>query len=556
MQSWIKEDREFLLWRQNLNVAIAEWKRVNEDTGALLTGAPLDEAKKKMADRFDDLNENEVYYINRCVAEEERRVREHEEREKRHAAERMVLQQQTEVLKKTSEKTIQRSRARAIVAFAVVLLGFAGIVWWQFNQATLRKTNDQLTQKAADATRDGDREAGEKNFDKAIEKYSQAVSFDSSHADAYNGRGRVYLETRQFDEALADFDKAITLKEDNADAYIGRGNVYWQKRDFANALAAYNRAIELKPDLSDAYINRGKVQAEQGNLNRALADYNRAIELARNDPFAFLWRGAAYSKLSDYDRALSDFDQALKLKADLPEAYIKRADALLKRGRAGDSARAVNDYNEGMLPKATYDPETYFNRGEALKNTGQVQLAKADFEKAVQLSQEKPEYSRVKEEASQRLRIINPKPTLTPPPPGPQQANPVINLQYRDQNDLLILARISAELKKQRIFKVAQPELKTQPTDGDVRYFHQEDAASATKVKEIVERTLKDNRIEKTLELKPLFKQGNRPPQGWIEVWLPSLPPPSKNSRRPAENNPYQSRPRAQSQSKEPYSKN
>jgi hypothetical protein len=41
LQSWIQEDREFLLWRQNLNVAIAEWKRVNEDNGALLTGAPL-----------------------------------------------------------------------------------------------------------------------------------------------------------------------------------------------------------------------------------------------------------------------------------------------------------------------------------------------------------------------------------------------------------------------------------------------------------------------------------------------------------------------------------
>src|SRR5215475_3691777 len=42
LQSWIQEDREFLLWRQNLNVAIAEWKRVNEDNGALLTGAPLE----------------------------------------------------------------------------------------------------------------------------------------------------------------------------------------------------------------------------------------------------------------------------------------------------------------------------------------------------------------------------------------------------------------------------------------------------------------------------------------------------------------------------------
>src|SRR5262245_13044609 len=164
LQSWIQEDREFLLWRQNLSVAIAEWKRVNEDSGALLTGAPLDEAKKKMADRFDDLNDNEVYYINRCVAEEERRIREHEEREKRHAAERMELQQQTEVLKKTSEKTIHRSRVRVILAYAVVVLGFAGIVWWQYRQMMRDKDNEAQLQKAIAATAEGDREAG-KNFD-------------------------------------------------------------------------------------------------------------------------------------------------------------------------------------------------------------------------------------------------------------------------------------------------------------------------------------------------------------------------------------------------------
>src|SRR5262245_36758781 len=245
MQSWIKEDREFLLWRQNLNVAIAEWKRVNEDTGAMLTGAPLDEAKKKMADRFDDLNENEIYYINRCVAEEERRIREHDERERRHAAERMELQQQTEVLKKTSEKTIHRSRVRVILAYAVVVLGFAGIVWWQYRQMMEERGEEARLQKAVAVTAEGDREAGQRNSDKAIEKYNEAIGVAPSYEGAYYSRGRAYLERKQFDEALADFNETIKLNASFAGAYVGRGDVYWQKRDFTNALADFNRAIEL-----------------------------------------------------------------------------------------------------------------------------------------------------------------------------------------------------------------------------------------------------------------------------------------------------------------------
>src|SRR5215475_1272068 len=73
LRSWIQEDREFLLWRQKLDIAIAEWKRLNEDNGALLGGAPLELAKRWQNGRPDDFNGSETDYINRSVAEEERR---------------------------------------------------------------------------------------------------------------------------------------------------------------------------------------------------------------------------------------------------------------------------------------------------------------------------------------------------------------------------------------------------------------------------------------------------------------------------------------------------
>jgi hypothetical protein len=91
-------------------------------------------------------------------------------------------------------------------------------------------------------------------------------------------------------------------------------------------------------------------------------------------------------------------------------------------------------------------------------------------------------------------------------------------------------------------------ELVTQPTTGDVRYFHQEDEGIATRIKDIVENTLKFSRIEKTLELKLMLKYSKSVRQGYIEVWLPSLPAPSLNNRRPFMNNPYQQKSRPQAQ--------
>jgi tetratricopeptide (TPR) repeat protein len=553
LQSWIHEDREFLLWRQKLSIIIAEWNSLNEDSGALLNGAPLELAKRWQAIRAEDLNENEISYINRCVAEDERRVREQmerEERERRHIAERTELQHQTEVWKKTTEQSQQRRRLRAIIVSAVVLLGLAAIGWQEFKRRTDQAIQENLTQKAATATAEGIRVAGQKNFDKAIEKYDEAISLDPSYKLAYHSRGRAYLERKQLDEALADFDAAIRLEANYAEAYVGRGDVYWQKRDLANALVAYNHAIEFNPDLPDAYVNRGKVLAEQRNLDQALTDYNRAIELSRDNPNAFLWRGDAYSRSGAYDRALTDFDQALNLKPDLSEANIKRADALLKRSGAGDNERAVRDYDTALSKDVNYDPGFYLNRGKAHKNTGNAKLARADFDTSIKLSQGKPEYSKIKDETLEQLRQLQPKQTPTPPvaPPGPARANPTIYLHYRDPKDLPIINRIATALERQSksSYKVASGyQLITLPTTGDVRYFYQEDAENATKIKEIVERALSVNNIEKTIELKPLLKYGKRPSQGWIEVWLPSLPAPL-NNRRPSVNSPYQQRPRAQ----------
>jgi hypothetical protein len=110
------------------------------------------------------------------------------------------------------------------------------------------------------------------------------------------------------------------------------------------------------------------------------------------------------------------------------------------------------------------------------------------------------------------------------------------------------LQRQSKESKELKFTVADRPQLVTQGTTGDVRYFYQEDEEMATKIKESVERILKFSRIEKTLEVKPLLKLGNRVPQGWIEVWLPSLPAPSLNNQRPFMNNPYRQRSRPQAQ--------
>ncbi|MBO0724933.1 MAG: tetratricopeptide repeat protein [Blastocatellia bacterium] len=516
LQSWIQEDREFLLWRQKLDIAIAEWKRLNEDDGALLGGAPLELAKRWQSGRPEDFNENETDYINRSVAEEERRRREHIERE----AERTELQQQTEVLIKTSQQSKRRSRLGAAISALVILPALAVGGWWGYRLLISLRRAPAVAVKAAE-------DADKKNFDEAIKKYNEAISLDPSYPIAYYGRGSAYLEIGRFDDALSDFNEAIRLDPNYTVAYIGRGDVYWQKRDLANALADYNRAIDLDPKISDAYTKRGKVLAEQGQVDKAVIDYNHAIDLSPNDSNAYLWRGSARSKSGDYDRALKDFNSALDVNPKLAEAHIKRAEAFQLRSRFGDNEQAITEYTKA-INQTPYDPKLYILRAEAYLKSRKREQAIADYEKARDLTEGDQKNAEVNQTAKLELQKLNPKLVIASAPAD--QANPKIYLGFHDKDDIKMLGIIAAALRKQPNYTVGNGFTPApDPTESDVVYYHKEDEANARKIKEIVEDTLRAARVEQPLELKLSTKPGasKRAPQGWIEVWLPPLPKPA-----------------------------
>jgi len=64
LQNWLNEDREFRAWRQRLAAGFREWARTQRrDTGTLLRGAPLTEAKQWFVKRGEDLSEDERAFI-------------------------------------------------------------------------------------------------------------------------------------------------------------------------------------------------------------------------------------------------------------------------------------------------------------------------------------------------------------------------------------------------------------------------------------------------------------------------------------------------------------
>jgi tetratricopeptide (TPR) repeat protein len=90
-------------------------------------------------------------------------------------------------------------------------------------------------------------------------------------------QGYKYGETKNYDEAIQCYSEAIRLMPDYADAYYNRGIERKDKGDLDGAIKDYTEAIRLKPNFADAFHNRGYARRVKGDLDGAIKDYTEAL---------------------------------------------------------------------------------------------------------------------------------------------------------------------------------------------------------------------------------------------------------------------------------------
>jgi Tfp pilus assembly protein PilF len=184
----------------------------------------------------------------------------------------------------------------------------------------------------------GDADLVNKDYDRAIADYTQALQFDPKLAVAYNGRGSAYYEKNEFDRAIADHTEAIQLDPKLADAYFHRGIAYsYGKHDYDRAVADYTEAIQLDPIFAGAYFHRAIVyQNGTQDFDRALSDYQEVLSLDASFFLAHYNRGIIFQALKkDFNRAIAEYTEALRINPNYAPALYNRG---VSKRMLGDTA--------------------------------------------------------------------------------------------------------------------------------------------------------------------------------------------------------------------------
>jgi tetratricopeptide (TPR) repeat protein len=148
-------------------------------------------------------------------------------------------------------------------------------------------------------------------------------------------RAEIRLEMKQPTEAMADCDYILKLRPDDGLGLYCRARVSIALQRLDDALRDLDAGAQKLPRQAHILITRASIHYQQGDYDAAIADLNRALALDERNATALAARGEAYLAKGLTDRAMEDF--RLVLAIDRNDLRAKRglafAQARVERSR-------------------------------------------------------------------------------------------------------------------------------------------------------------------------------------------------------------------------------
>lgn len=101
----------------------------------------------------------------------------------------------------------------------------------------------------------------EKQFDAAIESYTEAINLDPSEKTYFSNRSAAYLSKGAAEDALADSERCVQLDAKWPKGYTRKGAALHALRRYDDAIAAYEAGLAVDPE--DAGLKNGLAEVSR-----------------------------------------------------------------------------------------------------------------------------------------------------------------------------------------------------------------------------------------------------------------------------------------------------
>ncbi len=122
------------------------------------------------------------------------------------------------------------------------------------------------------------------SYEKAIESYTKALTFNPDHLQARVNLATAYLQTGRFKEAEQELVYLYALKPNDCVVLYNFGLLLYNTGELFSAETKLKRLLELDPLHLEAHLLLGSVYEEKRDINQALKLYMKAYRINSADP--------------------------------------------------------------------------------------------------------------------------------------------------------------------------------------------------------------------------------------------------------------------------------
>jgi tetratricopeptide (TPR) repeat protein len=271
----------------------------------------------------------------------------------------------------------------------LALLGlWLGACVWIFLLSALGKKAEERDRKFGDAVDSARVHWRKQEYEKATEEYTRALDLiagmgkPQDHVKAtsrlYCERGEVYCLQKEYEKAIADFEQAILLNSDAPEPYLKRADVYVKTRNWEKVITDLTEVIRLDRRNVAGYIGRAMAYCERKEWAKGLVDFTEAIRLDGSDPLAYYGRAGLYFETKEWEKAIADSTQVIRLGGRKAESHLLRAYAYSERK---EWEKAIADFTEVIRLDGS-NAHAYRGRARAYSEVGKDNQSEADRRQA------------------------------------------------------------------------------------------------------------------------------------------------------------------------------
>ena len=160
--------------------------------------------------------------------------------------------------------------------------------------------------------------ADHREYQAAIDNFTQALQIEPNMAVGYMNRGYVYNDMRLATKAEQDFRKALALNSQYGEARLGLAYALLQLRRSTAALKEAEAASRLLPDSESLHLVKAEAYRQRAMLARAEGEYRKALELNPNAVNSYIALADVQYRAHKYADAADTLKSALAVAPETP----------------------------------------------------------------------------------------------------------------------------------------------------------------------------------------------------------------------------------------------